>query len=163
MNFAVYRLYINDDLTALRSRLVYELKRDAGVQKVWTIDGRIFCVQVENGHEVRKVVESAEVSFRCWLVGGAGGHAGSVPGVNSDQMYQCFNTRNTRLQWVILVVFVQKNFRLNAIYCNGCKLWTHRRCADLNTAELEYYSHVEDDWFCRHYISNNVSIYSDIR
>ena len=56
-------VYINDDLTALRSRLVYELKRDAGVQKVWTIDGRIFCVQVENGHEVRKVVESPEDLF----------------------------------------------------------------------------------------------------
>ena len=56
-------VYINDDLTALRSRLVYELKRDAGVQKVWTIDGRIFCVQVENGHEVRKIVESPEDLF----------------------------------------------------------------------------------------------------
>ena len=47
-----------------------------------------------------------------------------------------------------------KKFRLNAIYCNGCKQWTHTRCADLNIAELEYYSHVEDDWFCRHCISN---------
>ena len=56
-------VFINDDLTPLRSRLVYELKRDAGVKKVWTIDGRIFCVQDENGHEVSKVVESPEDRF----------------------------------------------------------------------------------------------------
>ena len=78
---------INDDLTALRSRLVYELKRDAAVKKVWSIDGRIFCVQDENGQEVRKVVESPEDVWS-WLVGGAGGRAGPVPGVNSDQMHQ---------------------------------------------------------------------------
>ena len=56
-------VYINDDLTDLRSRLVYELKRDAAVKKVWSIDGRIFCVQDENGQEVRKVVESPEDLF----------------------------------------------------------------------------------------------------
>ena len=48
-------VYINDDLTAFRSRLIYELKRDAAVKKVWSIDGRIFCVQDEKGQEVRKV------------------------------------------------------------------------------------------------------------
>ncbi len=36
-------VFINDDVTALRSRLVYELKRDAGVKNMWNIDGRIFC------------------------------------------------------------------------------------------------------------------------
>ena len=56
-------VYINDDLTALRSRLVYELKCDAAVKKVWSIDVRIFCVQDENGQEVRKVVESPEDLF----------------------------------------------------------------------------------------------------
>ena len=56
-------VYINDDLTALRSMLDYELKRDGAVKKVWSIDGRIFCVQEENGQEVRKVVESPEDLF----------------------------------------------------------------------------------------------------
>ena len=46
-----------------------------------------------------------------------------------------------------------KHVRLNAIYCNCCKQWTHRRCSDLNIAELEYYSHVDDDWFCRNCMS----------
>ena len=39
------------------------MKRDAAVKKVWSIDGRIFCVQDENGQEVRKVVESPEDLF----------------------------------------------------------------------------------------------------
>ena len=59
---------INDDLTALRSRLIHELKCDAVVKKVWTIGGNIFCVQDENGHQVRKVVESPEDLFGVgWL------------------------------------------------------------------------------------------------
>ena len=45
-----------------------------------------------------------------WLVGGAGGRAGPVPGVNSERCTSDI-TRNTRcLQWVIPVVFVLNMF-----------------------------------------------------
>ena len=44
-------VFLNDDLTTLRSRLVYELKRDESIKSVWIIDGRIMCVQEENGKD----------------------------------------------------------------------------------------------------------------
>ena len=51
-------VYVNDDLTQLRGRLVREIKQDTGVNKVWTIDGRIFCTQYEDGREVKRFVDS---------------------------------------------------------------------------------------------------------
>ena len=38
-------VFVNDDLTTMRSKLVYELKRDGSVTRVWTMNGKIMCVQ----------------------------------------------------------------------------------------------------------------------
>ena len=46
-------VYANDDLTQLR-----EIKHDTGVNKVWTIDGRIVCTLFEDGREVKRFVDS---------------------------------------------------------------------------------------------------------
>ena len=37
-------VFVKDDLTTLRSKLVYELKRDKTIKRVWAIDGRIMCI-----------------------------------------------------------------------------------------------------------------------
>ena len=57
-------VYVNDDLTQLRGRLVREMKRDIGVNKVWTIDGRIFCTQYEDGREVKRFIDSPDDLFK---------------------------------------------------------------------------------------------------
>ena len=57
-------VFLNDDLTTLRSRLVYELKRDETIKSVWTIDGRIMCVQEEGGTDVKTVIDSPDDLFK---------------------------------------------------------------------------------------------------
>ncbi|KAL8561664.1 hypothetical protein ACOMHN_001396 [Nucella lapillus] len=37
--------YLNDDLTPLRARLLKMVQRLDGIQKAWTVDGRIFCLK----------------------------------------------------------------------------------------------------------------------
>ncbi|KAL8625812.1 hypothetical protein ACOMHN_012404 [Nucella lapillus] len=37
--------YLNDDLTPLRARLLGMVQRLDGIQKAWTVDGRIFCLK----------------------------------------------------------------------------------------------------------------------
>ena len=56
--------FLNDDLTTLRSKLVYELKRDETIKSVWTIDGRIMCVQEEGGKDVKRMIESPDDLFK---------------------------------------------------------------------------------------------------
>ena len=50
-----------------RGRLVREIKRDTGVNTVWTIDGMIFCTQYEDCCEVKRFVachmQSARVRY----------------------------------------------------------------------------------------------------
>ena len=57
-------VFVNDDLTTLRSKLVYELKRDTTIKRVWTIDGRIVCIQEENGRDIKKVIDSPDDLFK---------------------------------------------------------------------------------------------------
>ena len=58
------QVFLNDDLTTLRSRLVYELKRDESIKSVWTIDGRIMCVREEGGKDVKSVIDSPDDLFK---------------------------------------------------------------------------------------------------
>ena len=39
------------------------LRDDSTIGKLWTIDGRIFCMITVNGNEIQKVVESPEDLF----------------------------------------------------------------------------------------------------
>ena len=57
-------VYINDDLTTLRNKLVMEMKKDDNIKQVWTIEGRIFCIQIDQGREVKRVVDSPEDLFK---------------------------------------------------------------------------------------------------
>ena len=58
------QVFLNDDLTTLRSRLVYELKRDESIKSVWTFDGRIMCVREEGGKDVKSVINSPDDLFK---------------------------------------------------------------------------------------------------
>jgi len=42
-------VYINEDLTPMRSKLISKLKKDPTVKRVWSIDGKICCIQDERG------------------------------------------------------------------------------------------------------------------
>ena len=53
-------VFRNDDLTTLRSRLVYELNCDESIKSVWIIDGRIMCIQEENGKDTKRVIDSPD-------------------------------------------------------------------------------------------------------
>ena len=60
-------MYINDDLTTLRNKLVMELKKEDNIKQVWPIEGRIFCIQMDQGREVKRVLDSPKTCSR--LVG----------------------------------------------------------------------------------------------
>lgn len=53
-------VFIDDDLTPLRNKMLRELKRDETVKRCWSIDGRIFCIQEERGQEVKRVIDSPD-------------------------------------------------------------------------------------------------------
>ena len=57
-------IYINDDLTPLRSRMLRTLQNDDEVKRVWTIDGNFNCVIVENNAEVKKRLETPDDLFK---------------------------------------------------------------------------------------------------
>ena len=57
-------VYVNDDLTTSRSKLVKILKGEKEIKSVWTIEGRINCMFDRDGHEVRKVIESPDDLFK---------------------------------------------------------------------------------------------------
>ena len=42
---------MNEDLTPFRAKLSKVLRSDPAIKKVWSIDGRIFCVINEDGRE----------------------------------------------------------------------------------------------------------------
>ena len=55
-------IYINDDLTPLRSRMLRTLQNDDEVKRLRTIDGN--CVVVENNAEVKKRLETPDDLFK---------------------------------------------------------------------------------------------------
>ena len=57
-------VYINDDLTPQRAKMARILCHDPSTQSVWSIDGRIFCTVLENGSEVKKIVDSPDDLFK---------------------------------------------------------------------------------------------------
>ena len=57
-------VFIADDLTPLRSKMLCELKKDDQVKRAWSIDGRISCIVLENGNDVRKYVDSPDDLFK---------------------------------------------------------------------------------------------------
>ena len=51
-------VYINDDLTSLRNKIVKGMRDDDNIKKVWTIDGRIFCVMNKEGVDTKISLDS---------------------------------------------------------------------------------------------------------
>ena len=62
--WTVTSVFVNDDLTTMQSKLVYELKRDESVTRVWTMNGKSMCIQEENGKEMKKVADSPDDLFK---------------------------------------------------------------------------------------------------
>lgn len=53
-------MFIERDLTPLRAEVLRELKADPNRISVWTVDGRMFCIQNDGGRNVEKAIESSE-------------------------------------------------------------------------------------------------------
>ena len=53
-------VYIEEDLTPLRSRIVRSLRGEHNIKAVWTIDGKIFVINQKNGREEKIAIEKAE-------------------------------------------------------------------------------------------------------
>ena len=53
-------VFINDDLTKLRGKLMKAIKGDEKVIRTWSVDGRIFCVVKEGDREVKKLIDSPD-------------------------------------------------------------------------------------------------------
>ena len=52
-------VYVQEDLTPLRSKIFKELKRDRdNIKRVWTVDGKINCIIEEGQYEVKKIINS---------------------------------------------------------------------------------------------------------
>ncbi|KAK3873783.1 hypothetical protein Pcinc_021208 [Petrolisthes cinctipes] len=51
-------IYIDEDLTKMRSKMLYEIRRDPQTTKTWTIDGRIFAMVNEGGEEMKKIFDT---------------------------------------------------------------------------------------------------------
>ena len=58
------QVFINDDLTPLRARIARILRNDDTVGAVWTIDGRIHCMIMDNGRETNKSIDSPDDLFK---------------------------------------------------------------------------------------------------
>ena len=63
---AYTKVFVDEDLTPLRSKMLRELKKDSSVMSAWTIDGRIFCKQIVSGKEEIRVIDSPD---DLWKVG----------------------------------------------------------------------------------------------
>lgn len=54
-NSNLRNIYITDDLTQIRNKIVRSLRDDPDVQRVWTIDGKINCITLdETGNQKKK-------------------------------------------------------------------------------------------------------------
>lgn len=51
-------VYVEEDLTPLRNRIVRALREDSAVKTVWSIDGRIFAIRKKGGKEEKVVIDS---------------------------------------------------------------------------------------------------------
>ena len=41
-----------------------QTRKDDNIKQVWTIEGRIFCIEMDQGREVKRVVDSPEDLFK---------------------------------------------------------------------------------------------------
>ena len=57
-------VYIDDDLTQMRGKIMKALREDSNIKRCWSIDGKIFCRVLEKGNEITKVVDSPEHLFK---------------------------------------------------------------------------------------------------
>lgn len=57
-------LYMDEDLTRTRNRMLYEIRKHPQTTKTWTIDGKIFAVISDEGEESRKVFETPDDLYK---------------------------------------------------------------------------------------------------
>ena len=57
-------MFVNDDLTPLRSKMLRALKQDEEVKRVWTINESLHCIVMEGNVEVKKRLDSTDDLFK---------------------------------------------------------------------------------------------------
>ena len=60
------QVFVNEDLTALRSKMVRVLKNEASIKSVWTIEGNINCIYEHEGHKIRKT-SNHQMIYSSWV------------------------------------------------------------------------------------------------
>lgn len=53
-------VYVEEDLTPLRSRMARSLRANPAIKTVWSIDGRIFAIMKKDGKEEKVIIDSAQ-------------------------------------------------------------------------------------------------------
>ena len=53
-------VFLNDQLTPLRAKILREIKKETNVKSAWTIDGKIFCLVTENGRDRKITIDSGD-------------------------------------------------------------------------------------------------------
>ena len=57
-------MFVTDDLTKTKARMLYELRQAADIERVYSLDCKLFCVQkMHNGEEKRCKIESPDDLF----------------------------------------------------------------------------------------------------
>ncbi|KAK3868792.1 hypothetical protein Pcinc_025830 [Petrolisthes cinctipes] len=57
-------IYIDKDLTKVRSKMLYEIRRDPQTTQTWKIDGRIFAMVNEGGEETKKIFDTPDDLYK---------------------------------------------------------------------------------------------------
>lgn len=57
-------LYMDEDLTRTRNKMLYEIRKHSQTTKTWTIDGKIFAMVNNEGEESRKVFETPDDLYK---------------------------------------------------------------------------------------------------
>ena len=57
------KVYIDEDLTPLRAKMFYTLRKDPSVSAAWTVDGRLHCKATVSGKEMKVVIDSPDDLF----------------------------------------------------------------------------------------------------
>ena len=64
-------VFINEDLSQMRFKILFTVKKSEEVEAAWTIDGKIHCLMKEVGADGRKkkvVLDTVDDMFNlCWI------------------------------------------------------------------------------------------------
>ena len=78
-----------------------------------------------------------------------------MPGLKKGNRILCLFCRDYKC-----LLFDQHVYDRQGVFCDGCQLWIHRKCATISTNEYkELTSQNKDPWYCKNCIRNMFPFY----